>query len=662
MQDYTEETDRVDGRLKVTGGAKYAAEYEVPGLTYAVLVGSTIAKGTIKSIDTKAAEKAPGVLGVITYVNMLAIPGYTPEGPTSPGGLKLFAGNSIYFSDQPIAVVVADTFERATYAASLVKAEYGKEAPQTDPDKAEERARPPKGGRSAEYKRGEAGAYKSAPVYIEAEYTLANEVHNPMELGSIIAVWEGSDKLTVYNKTQGVKSSQGTYARLFGLKRENVRVVAPFVGGGFGMALRNWPYEVAAIVAAQKVGRPVKLMLTRMQMFTNVGYRPHTVQQIGFGASADGKLVGLTHKATAITASYEDFTEGVTGMTQFMYDCPNVDTAYKLIPLDISVPTWMRGPGEATGSLALECGLDELAYKLGMDPLELRIRNYPEVNPQSKQPWSSNNIRDCYTMGAEKIGWYGRNRVPRSMQEAGMLVGYGVSCGVFGASKGGATVKARLMADGSLLLQTAVTDIGPGTGTAMTNIAAEVLGLPAGRIKTEIGDSDLPPAPTQGGSGVTSAVGSAVFDVCTALKEQLVELAVTTEGSALKGVDKTGLTVKDGTITGNSKKITYTDLLKAANLPQVEITQESKGGGPERQKYAFNSFSVHFTKVRVHPATGVVRVVQVVTCADAGTIVSPKTARSQMIGGVVGGIGMALTEEAVFDHRFGRLANGNFAD
>ena len=655
-------TDRVDGRQKVTGTAKYAAEQTIDNLAFAVLATSNIAKGTIKAIDTKSAENAPGVLSVISYQNMPQLPGYNgTTGDSSPFGLKLLSSNQVLFDGQPIAIVVADTYERAVYAASLVKCQYDKETPQTDMEKNLSKAAPPKGRKG--YTRGQAAAYKTAAVNLEAEYKMTNEVHNPMELGSITAVWDGTDKLTVYDKTQGVKASQNTYSRLFGLPKENIHVISPFVGGGFGMALRTWPYQVAAIVAAKQVSRPVKLMLTRMQMFNQVGYRPYTTQTIGIGATTDGMLTGLTHKATAVTSSYEEFTEGVVNMTQFLYACPNVDTAYNIVPLDVSTPTWMRGPGEATGAFALESAMDEMAFKIGMDPIAFRLKNYAETDPERNLPWSSNNIRKSYELGAEKIGWKDRKLAPRSLKEGDWLVGYGMSNGVFGAGRGAATARAQILANGKVLIQSAASDIGPGTGTAMVNIASEVLGIPTTKITFELGDSNLPQAPMQGGSGTVSAVGSAVHDVCKALQEKLAETATAKEASPYKGIAMDGLQFSGGkmSLKDGSKPIFYTDILKEAGLPQLDITRESKGGN-ERQQFSMYSFSTHFTKVHVHPTTGVVRVKHAVTVGDAGKIISLKTAESQMIGGVTGGIGMALTEEALYDHRYGRYVNNNFAD
>ncbi|WP_276503520.1 xanthine dehydrogenase family protein molybdopterin-binding subunit [Terrimonas pollutisoli] len=668
-------TDRVDGKDKVTGAARYAAEHKLPQMTYAVIVGSSIAKGMIKLLDTKAAENAPGVLAVISHLNSPKVPGFAPaDKKTNPDardweGLKIFYNNRVYSNGQPIAIVVADTYERAVYAASLVKAQYAKEEHHTDFLKNLFKAKGPKEGWDpAEYKRGEADAYKKAPVKVEEEYILPIETHNPMEMHAIIANWEADDKVTVYTKTQGPKDTQDAIVQAFKLPAANVKVIAAFVGGGFGSALRTWPHEIATIIAAKKVNRPVKLMLSRDQMFTMVGYRPCAWQKIGIGATTDGKLSGITHHAIAQTSSYENFTEGIVNVSKFLYACPNVNTNYKLLPLDVSTPIWMRGPGEATGTFALESALDELSYKLNLDPIELRIRNYAETDPEKNKPWSSKYLKECYQMGAEKIGWSKRSQTPGGLTEEGMQVGYGMGSGVFFALRWAGAAKGILKNDGSLILQSAVSDMGPGTATAMVSIATEQMGIPRERIQFQLGDTSFPPGPTQGGSATVSTLGSAVHEVCEALKQQLVQLSLK-EGTVfhtkdIHTVKPEDLVFADGKValkTNPAVNMSYADVLKQNNIPQIEIVKESKGG-EELNKYSMYSFSVHFTKVHVNPITGVVKVKQVVTTGDAGKIVNEKTARSQMIGGVVGGIGMALTEEAIIDHRYGRYINNNFAD
>ena len=631
---------RIDGRLKVTGAARYSAEFTPAGMVYGVLVGSTITKGAILSIDTKAAERAPGVLAVITNLNSPKIAGYQVEpGKPEPakGTYKLFYNNKILFNGQPIAVVVADTFERAQYAARLVKARYTADPHHTKLVDNTARAFAPEGDGTTT--RGTADAWKTAPVKLEQEYIIPSETHSPMELHAIIARWDTTEKLTVWTKTQGVQDTRDGIANIFKLPKENIQVNSKFVGGAFGSALQVWPHEVAAILAARVVKRPVKLLLSRSDMFTSVGYRPHTWQKIGIGATTDGKLLGITHEAIGQTSTYEDFNEGPAGVSRSTYACPNVNTIYKITPLDIGSPTWMRGPGEATGAFALESALDELSYALNIDPIELRVINHADTDPESGKPFSSKYLKEAYKLGADGIGWSDRKAKPASVTKNGWLVGYGMGGGMFGAYRDKASATAIMMADGTLIIQTAVSDIGPGTGTAMVTIAADIMGVPADKIRFDMGDSSLPLAPSQGGSSITATVGSAVYQACTDLKENFQKLMG----------------------NGGTDKPDYAAILRKNNLPKLEVTSTSSGG-PERDKYAMYSWSVHFIRVLVHPLTGVVKIDKAVCVADSGHIVSPKTARSQIVGGAIGGIGMALMEEVIIDHRYGRLVNNNFAD
>ncbi|MEO7443923.1 MAG: xanthine dehydrogenase family protein molybdopterin-binding subunit [Ferruginibacter sp.] len=666
------EDDRVTGRAVVTGSATYAAEHQVPGTLYAVLTGSTIAHGTITAMDTRQAERAPGVIAVITHLNAPPVPGYEPvtariTKPEGGKGMQVFGGPYIYFNDQPIAVVVADTFERATYAASLVKATYQKEKPETDFTINIEERPAVDGPRFKDSTRGNAEAWKTAPVQVSEEYILPIEVHNPMELHSIIALWDGEDKVTVYDKTQGVISTQRSIMSAFKLKQENVQVFAPFVGGGFGSALRTWPHEIAALLAAKKTGKPVKLVLTRNQMFTMVGYRPFTKQKINLGATADGKIIGLSHEAHSITSPYEVFSEGVINISKTLYDIPNVFTRYQVHPFNVSTPTWMRGPGEATGAFALESAMDELSYKLKMDPLDLRLANHAEKDPESGKPFSSKFLKEAYQLGADAIGWRQRNPLAASMKEANMLVGYGLGGGLFNASRGTAKAIATLGANGNLVVQSAVSDSGPGTATAMVKVAANNMGMPQDKISFELGDSSLPPGPTQGGSTTTSTLGSAVHIVTSALKAKLIGLAKKSKtfSSTLANAHRPDDLVAEGGMVylaeNKSKSISFGELMKEQGLTEISAMEESKPN--EKMKgYAAFSYSVHFVKVLVHPLTGMIKIDKVVIAGDAGKIISPKTAESQMIGGAVGGIGMALMEEGVLDHRYGRWINNNFAD
>jgi xanthine dehydrogenase YagR molybdenum-binding subunit len=664
---------RVDGRLKVTGAATYSAEYELPGISYAVLVGSTITKGRLTSIDTKAAERAPGVLAVITHLNAPPLPGAKPVGkdPSQPqtvgSALRVLTDDKIRFNDQPIAVVVADTLERARYAAGLVKAQYAREAHQTNLEASKPQAFLPTQAKKnpkspmADYQRGQADAYKTGALKVEAEYVIPTEVHHPMELQAITAHWEAPDRLTIYDKTQGTLATRRDFAREWGLPEENVKVIATFVGGAFGNALHSWPHESAAIIAARVVNRPVKLMLTREQMFTMVGYRPYTWQKIGMSATPDGKITAITHESIGQTSTYEEFSESTLAQTRMMYQSPNLTTRYRLAALDVGSPIWMRGPGEATGAFALESAMDEMAHLLGLDPLEFRLRNYTEQDPEKNRPWSTKFLRECYRAGAERIGWNKRQLKPGSLRDGAWLVGYGMGVGTFGAHRGMAHASAQLLPDGTVLLQCATTDIGPGTGTAMTQIAADTLGLPPEKIRFELGHSDYPQAGTQGGSSTVNSVGPAVQNACLALKDKLRELAAKSN-PAFADAKKEDLLLADKhlSIRNNpTAQASYADLLKQGG--GAAVVAEAKPGD-DGQHYSMYSFSVHFAEVRVHELTGEVRVSKLVSCADAGTIINEKTAGNQMKGGAVGGIGMALMEHAIIDDRYGRYITKDFAD
>jgi len=404
------------------------------------------------------------------------------------------------------------------------------------------------------------------------------------------------------------------------------------------------------------------LVLTRPQMFTMVGYRPQSWQKVGIGADAAGNFMGISHEAISNTSKYEDFREGIVEASKFLYACENVDTKYSILPLDVSTPIWMRGPGEATGCFALESAIDELSYKLKMDPIQLRIKNFTSVNPENKLPFSDINIKDCYAYGMEKIGWKNRPTVPGSLKENGMLIGYGMSVGVFGAGKGAASVRIVLTNDGKLLLECAVSDMGPGTMTSMSIIAADAMQMPIQKIKFKLGDSDLPPGPSQGGSGTTSTVGSAVDLACKTLQQKLKEMAIQF-APAFAGSTADAMEVKNEMViskTNATTKIDIPALLKLANQEKIDLTIASNGKTAAQLKFTSNSFSSHYVKLAVNPKDGTIKILNVVTTGDAGKIISPKTARSQMIGGVVGGIGMALTEKVEFDHASGQITNASF--
>jgi xanthine dehydrogenase YagR molybdenum-binding subunit len=661
------EDERVDGVDKVTGKAKYTAEHSLPNLAYAVFVTSNIAKGSIKNLDVSKALAMPGVLDVIYYANCPTVAGYSSNSAERPKnvsewrGHKVLYDNKVRFFGQPIALIVADSLENANAAIRFVKPEYETESFETNFDKARLVGANLKG--AINYKRG-TGINKTIAANVDAEFNIPIEVHNPMELQATIAYWEAEDKLLLYDKTQGPKSTQSAVARTFGLPEKNVRVIAENVGGAFGSSLRSWSNVPAACIAAKKVNRPVKLVLTRPQMFSLIGYRPQSWQKVNIAADAEGNFLSINHEAISNTSRYEDFREGIVDVSKFLYACENVTTKYSLLPLDLSTPIWMRGPGEATGCFALESTIDELSYKLKIDPIALRIKNFTPINPENKLPFSDNNLKACYDYGKEKIGWKNRPTIPGTLKENGWLIGYGMAVGVFGAGKGSASVRIVLSNDGKLLLECAVSDMGPGTTTSMTKIAAEAMQMPIGKIKFKLGDSDLPPGPSQGGSGTTSTVGSAVDLACKTVQTKLKELAIQF-APLFAGLTVDALEVKNEIVVikaDASKNITIVDLFKLANQDKIDLIINSSGKTPEQLKFTSNSFSAHFVKLAVNAKDGTIKVLQVITTGDSGKIISPKTARSQMLGGVVGGIGMALTEKLEIDHATGRIQNASFAE
>lgn len=662
-----EPLSRVDGRLKVTGQARYAAEHVVPNCTHGVLITSTIAKGRIKQLDVAAAEKAPGVLAIISHLNAPKAPGYqspqTNKNPRVEGQeFRVFYDDQVHFNNQPVALAVAETLEQAQHAASLVRVEYEVAKHQTN--LAQHLAANVMPKQEASYLRGQPDAYKTAQVRVEQEYSTPIQVHNPMEMHAAIALWEG-EKLTVYNKTQGPKLAQGDLMRMWQLPAESVQVHSPFAGGAFGGSSRIWPPEMAAILAAKKLGRPVKVMGRRDHEFNMVGYRPQSIQKIGLGATLDGTLVGITHQAYGNTSQHEQFAERIVHPTKTAYAVPNLNTTYRLVPLDLSTPCWTRGPGETSGSFALECAIDELAVALKMDPLALRLKNYAERDPENNKPWSSKHLRECYERGATLFGWSKRTPAPGSMRTPdGYLRGWGMSTGIYKAERSAATARARLLPDGTLLVQSATADTGPGTATIMTQIAADASGVPAAKIRFELGDSALPEAPLQAGSHTATSVGSAVHEVCAALKKQLLDLATQLPGSPLGKVRQEDLTAENGFVVSTRKnglRLSFGEVLKQQKLPALEVTQKADKS-PEMEKYSGKSFCANFVEVEVHPLTRAVRVSRVVSVVDAGTVLNAKTARSQVLGSVVWGIGIALMEDARLDHRYGRIVNQDLAE
>ncbi len=644
------EMSRVDGVAKVTGQAKYAAEFPVNNVAYGYIVQGSIAKGTIKSIDTAGAEKQPGVLKIYTHLNSL-------KSKDNDNSFTALQSDKVVFSDQPIALVVAETFEQARAAARLVKAEFTVEKHITETDKA-----PKIDSRSPKPRGNPQSAFQNSAVKIEADYTIPIEHHNPMEPHAAIAMWN-DDKLTIFNKTQGVYGVRDHLAKSFALPPENVQVVSPFVGGAFGAALDPHYYPFITAMAARDLKRPVKVNYTRRQMFTGHGYRPYTIQKVAIGASKDGKLQSIIHEAVGNTSTFENFSESPNGFGRTLYECPNYDTPYKLAKTDLPTPTWMRAPGAVSGAFALESAIDEIAYKLKIDPLEFRILNYAEKDPETGKPFSSKALMDCFKQGAAKFGWSKRKLEPRSMRDGRWLVGYGMAIGTWPAMQIPASAKVTLRADGTAFVGSATADIGPGTYTVITIIASEFLGLPPEKVKFELGDSKLPQAPVQGGSFTTASVGTAVHGAALNIKQKLIDLSLKETNSPFANIKADEIEMLSGKLqlkNDASKSVSISDLIKKNNLTEISETFTSRPS-PERQKYTTQAHGAQFVEVKVDEELGIIKVTRVVEATAVGRIMNPKTSHSQEMGGVVWGIGMALQEETAIDHRYGRMMTTDLA-
>jgi len=638
---------RIDGPLKVTGRATYAADHDVPGLVHAVVVSSTVTRATITSLGTGKATSAPGVLKVLTSFD----------------GVKLAypAGQVNYFG-QPVAVVLATTLEQAEHGASLVEVAYAPQPALTDMDdpRAAEQAAP----RTPDYSRGDPdAALHAAPTVLDETYTIIRENHNPMELPSTIAAWEGT-KLTVWDKTQWVQGTARSLATALGIPAEDVRVISPFVGGAFGSAGMTWPHQMLAAFAARQMQRPVKLVLTRRQMYSGIGYRPTSRQRLAIGATADGTLTSIVHEARSENARYQTYEDSIATLPRFLYSSPNMRSRYRLVPLDVHLPTYMRGPGAVTGAFALESMMDELAHRLNMDPIQLRLRNEPATDQFANLPFSTRGLAQCYQGGAQSFGWSQRNPTPRARQEGPLLIGMGMAAAAYHTGRSPASAMARINADGTAVVASATSDMGPGTYTSMTQVAADALGLPTARITFQLGDSTLPQAPIHAGSHTMASVGSAVFTACNALRDSFVRTAVVDPASPLYQATPQAISVRDGSLfVTNSppRSETYQQILARRGRPSMD-TQQSWTPGDAPEQFSAYAYGAVFAEVSVDEQLGLVRIRRLHATYDAGQVVSPKLAHSQALSGMVAGIGMALLEGTRIDHRDGRIVNANMAD
>jgi xanthine dehydrogenase YagR molybdenum-binding subunit len=634
-----EAINRIDGIMKVTGTAHYATDFPVNNPAYAFIFKSETAAGKILDIDTGAAEKAAGVLAVITHKNA---PKLNPSRGLRGGGILQDA--NIEFFGENIGVIVAETFEQARHASRLIKVKYEKTAAKTDFAKAEKEALKPKAPDRADETRGDfEKAFQTAEYKIDAVYETPIEHHHPMAPHTTIAVWEAGDKLTIYNESQVVNGVQNAIASVFNLKPENVRVITPHIGGGFGSKGGAWGHVVLTAIASQMVKRPVKLALTRQMMFNSVGLRQKNIQHLQLAATKDGKLVALAHETTTHCAINEEFIEPCGDVSEHMYDVPNMHISYRVAAMNIITPTYTRGPGKSTGSFALESAMDELAYKLKIDPVEFRIKNEPAKDPLDGKPWSSRSVVECLRKGAEVFGWSKRKMEPRSVRQGNYLIGFGVACGTYPARQRDTSAIVKLWrGDGNDIkasIELAASDLGTGTHTIIAQTAAETLDLPVNKIDVKIGDSALPPAAGSVGSVGAASFANAVFEGC---QKALSELQAKTNRQWFT-------------------EPTVAQLMEAANLKEFETRVDAKAP-QDAAKYSSHSFNANFAEVWVNESTGMARVKRFVAATGAGRILNPKTAHSQIIGGGIWGIGMALHEESLIDPRWGNFVTRSFAD
>jgi xanthine dehydrogenase YagR molybdenum-binding subunit len=667
-------TSRVEGFAKVTGAAKYAAEFNMTGLAYGSVVESTIPRGRIVRIDASAARRVAGVLDVLTHQNrpLMADTTEAYKDDVAPDGspFRPLYDDKIMFSGQPIALVVAETLEVARFAASLVRAEYENEPHVTDVYRLRDRASavkdlataaetvftPPKQHGAPE------PALAAAFVRHDGEYYVPIEHHNPMELYASTVIVESNGKLIVYDKTQGVQNVQRYLCGVFGMKPEDVRVMSPFVGGAFGSGLRPQFQSVLAVLAARALQRSVRVVLTRQQMYA-LGYRPAMIQSIALGANADGMLDAMMHDAITVTSQYEDYFRQETGWSGLLYKCANAKYTHKLAKLDLPTSCDMRAPSAATGVFALECAMDDLAIALKLDPLELRLRCYSDRNQHDDLPYSSKALRECYRQGAAVFGWHKRNPEPRAMREGVDLVGWGMATGVWEALQMPITVRIVLSANGHAEVACATSDIGTGTYTIMAQVAADMLGLALDDVSIRLGDSTLPQSPVEGGSWIAASVSNGIAATAQAIRSELLRLARLVPNSPLADAALDDVGLADGKLVSRrdtSRAVSIAEVMRHGAADRIE--REITTNPTEDATRAHNAHSAVFAEVKVDEQLGVIRVTRIVSAVAAGRILNRKTASSQILGGVVWGIGMALHEETLIDHKLGRIMNRNFAE
>jgi xanthine dehydrogenase YagR molybdenum-binding subunit len=658
---------RRDGMLKVTGQARFAADNHPPGLLHAALATSRIARGRVAFLDVAAARAHSGVVDVMVPGNRPALAVH-PDDKSVPFSFRmdLLQDDRVRYAGQPIAVVIAGSLEAATEAAALLAPRYESEPVEVTLDGGDRYVPETIGvGAPGEMRHGDVEAGLATAAHrVEATYETALQFHNAMEPHGVVASWDG-DALSLDMPTQGFALTQMRLSALFGIRAEDIHIRSPFIGGGFGSKLLAGP-QVLGILAARLVGRPVKLVLTRAQMYGPVTHRAPTRQTLRLGAARDGALVALHHHVRTATSRFDEFLEPSGGVSHSLYAAPAIATTSEAVRLDTGTPGFMRAPGEASGSIALESAIDELAAACGMDPLDFRLRNYAEVEPVSGKPFSSKALRECYAEGAARFGWAGRPLGPRRMRdEDGLLVGWGVGTATFPAMMFQAEARAVLRRDGTGLVETGTHDMGQGAWTAFAQIAADSLGLEVDRLEFRGGRSDLPNAGIAGGSAHTATAGGAIHAAGGQVIARLTELAVADPGSSLFGAGNVGVVPRGGRLVrwdDESRSESYGDILARAGLDMIEGTGSAAVDQAAAEHYAMHAHGAVFAEVKVDPDLGQIRVTRLVGAFAAGRIINPRMVRSQYYGGMIWGLSFALQERAAMDPRTGRVMNADLAE
>ncbi|MEO7430604.1 MAG: xanthine dehydrogenase family protein molybdopterin-binding subunit [Dokdonella sp.] len=659
---------RLDGPVKVIGTARFTAEVTIDGLVFASLACSTIARGRIRSIETAAARRVSGVVDVMTHANcprMDAPPAMVrdPNG-AAMSDLPVMQDDSVRWNGQPVAVVLAETQEAADHAASLIVIDYEAEPADLAFEAMVPDAEMPKNilGQSPDVRHGDAeAALRNATTRVDRIYRTLRHYNSAIELHVTTAHWEADDALVIHDASQTLQASRYTIAKAFSLKPDNVRILAPFVGGAFG-SKGVWNHTLLCVAAAKLVGRPVRLMLSREDVFRATGGRTLTEQRVALGANADGTLAALIHTGTTAVTSHNSFPEQFTFPARHLYATDNLYLQQKVVLLDMVANTAMRAPGESVGTFALESALDELGHAMALDPVELRRRIEPVRDPEKGTEFSSRHLLEAYRRGAERFGWSNRNPVPRARRDGEWLIGHGVATATYPYYRRPASAQLRLGDDGHVVIRAAAHEMGMGTATVQAQHAAERLGLPLDHVRFDYGDAAMPKSPLAGGSCQSASIAAAILAVCATLVKDLLELA--TDGSPLSGAGVDDVEMRDGGLylkDAGGRGERYQDLLRQAGTRFIECAADAPAP-TEILKYSMHSYGAQFCEVRVSAITGEVRVTRWLGSFDTGRILNPKTARSQFRGGIIMGIGMALMEDALFDERSGRFMNPSLAE